>query len=57
MRVPMLAYAPAVIEPGTIVTQMVQNIDVARTLMDVAGIDQPADTPGMDGQFLFFSLS
>jgi N-acetylglucosamine-6-sulfatase len=50
MRVPMLAYAPSLIEAGTVVTQMVQNIDVASTLMEVAGVQQPENTPVMDGQ-------
>ena len=50
MRVPMLAWAPSLIEAGTVVTQMVQNIDVARTLMEAAGVAQPANTPVMDGQ-------
>ena len=41
IRVPMLAYAPGMIEPGTKVTQMVQNIDIAPTLLDVAGVQMP----------------
>ncbi|HCO95199.1 MAG TPA: acetylglucosamine-6-sulfatase [Phycisphaerales bacterium] len=48
IRVPMLAYAPGLIEPGTKVTQMVQNIDIAPTLLATAGI-QPPETAGMDG--------
>ncbi len=43
IRVPMLAYAPGVIQPGTRVTQMVQNIDVASTLLDVAGVQPPRE--------------
>ena len=37
MRVPMLARAPGLILPGTEIAQMVQNIDVAPTLLEVAG--------------------
>jgi N-acetylglucosamine-6-sulfatase len=49
IRVPMLAYAPGLIEPGTRVTQMVQNIDVAPTLLDAAGLRPPAAAQ-MDGR-------
>lgn len=41
IRIPMLAYAPGMIPPGTRVTPMVQNIDIAPTLLDVAGIEAP----------------
>jgi len=47
IRVPMLAYAPGMIAPGTRITPMVQNIDIAPTLLDAAGIHQP---PEMDGR-------
>jgi N-acetylglucosamine-6-sulfatase len=49
IRVPMLAYAPGIIKPGTKITQMVQNIDIAPTLLDAAGLQLPKD-PAMDGQ-------
>ncbi len=49
IRVPMLAYAPGIIEPRAKITQMVQNIDIAPTLLDFAGI--PATkTEEMDGR-------
>jgi len=51
IRVPMLAYAPGLIKPGTKVTQMVQNIDVAPTLLAAAGV-RPPDAMKMDGQSL-----
>ncbi|GHU99875.1 acetylglucosamine-6-sulfatase [Bacteroidia bacterium] len=38
VRVPMLAYCPQIIEPGTVVRQMVQNIDIAPTVMEACGI-------------------
>lgn len=49
IRVPMLARAPGLIAPGTQVTQMVQNIDIAPTLLDAAGI-RPPDSAQMDGR-------
>jgi N-acetylglucosamine-6-sulfatase len=49
IRVPMLAYAPGTIKPGTKVTQMVQNIDIAPTLLDVARV-RPPKAAKMDGQ-------
>lgn len=49
VRVPMLAYAPGLIAAGTRVTQMVQNIDIAPTLLDAAGIRTP-QSARMDGQ-------
>lgn len=49
IRVPMLAYAPGLIAPGTKVTKMVQNIDIAPTLLDLAGV-QPPDSAHMDGR-------
>jgi len=43
IRVPMLAYAPGLIEPGTAVEQMVQNIDVAPTILEAAGCPIPEE--------------
>jgi len=49
MRVPLLAWAPGAIKPGTRVAQMVQNIDLAATILEAAGVAVP---PGvkMDGR-------
>ena len=47
MRVPMLAYAPGVIRPGTVIEELIQNIDVGPTVLDVAGLPTPER---MDGQ-------
>ena len=47
MRVPMLMQCPALIKGGTVVTQMVANIDVAPTVMQAMGLKEPAH---MDGQ-------
>jgi len=49
IRVPMLAYAPGLIAPDTKITQMVQNIDVAPTILDAAGCPLP-EKPQMDGR-------
>jgi N-acetylglucosamine-6-sulfatase len=43
MRVPMLAWTPGMIKPGTIVKQMVMNIDIMPTMLELAGTRAPAD--------------
>ena len=50
IRVPLLLRAPGAVKPGTVVTQMVQNIDIAPTLLDAAGVSLPAGAPKMDGR-------
>jgi N-acetylglucosamine-6-sulfatase len=47
IRVPMLAYAPGWIAPGTRVESMVQNIDIAPTILQAAGVKEVP--PAMDG--------
>jgi N-acetylglucosamine-6-sulfatase len=49
IRVPMLAYAPGLIAPGTRITEMVQNIDVAPTVLEACGVSVPAAAQ-MDGR-------
>jgi N-acetylglucosamine-6-sulfatase len=46
IRVPMLAWAPGYIAPGSTVRQLVRNIDVAPTILALAGVDQPKDMDG-----------
>jgi arylsulfatase A-like enzyme len=45
-RVPMMAWAPGVISPGTKVTQLVQNIDIAPTVLELAGLAKPDQMDG-----------
>ena len=49
IRIPMLAYAPGLIEPGSSITQLIQNIDIAPTLLDLAGESFPSDVT-IDGR-------
>jgi arylsulfatase A-like enzyme len=56
IRVPMLAYAPGLIAPGTKVNAVVRNIDVAPTILEMAGVrwDRPMDgrsvMPALQGE-------
>lgn len=50
MRVPMIAYCPSRIRPGTVISRMVANIDIAGTLLEAAGLRAPAY---MDGKSFF----
>ena len=45
-KTPLLVKWPGVIEPKTTNTQMVQNLDFAQTLLDVAEVDAPKDMQG-----------
>jgi N-acetylglucosamine-6-sulfatase len=47
IRVPMLAYAPGLIKPGSVIKPMVRNIDIAQTVLDLADADS---TIKMDGR-------
>jgi N-acetylglucosamine-6-sulfatase len=46
MRVPLLARCPEIIKPGTKVEQLVQNIDIAPTILQAAGLQTPGDMDG-----------
>ena len=47
MRVPFLAWCPGMIKPGTVIEELIQNIDIAPTILDVAGLETP---DRMDGK-------
>ena len=49
LRVPLLMRWPGVIEPGTRVGQLVQNLDFAPTFLELCGAESPADTRPMEG--------
>lgn len=49
IRVPLLAYAPGLIAPGTKVNPMVQNIDLAPTILEACGVAAPP-AARMDGR-------
>jgi N-acetylglucosamine-6-sulfatase len=53
IRVPMLAWAPGLIAPGSRIDHLVRNIDVAPTLLDMAGVARPKD---MDGRSVLGTL-
>ena len=46
MRVPLLVWCPEIISPNTKVTSMIQNIDVAPTILQLAGIEKPEQMQG-----------
>lgn len=49
MRVPMIAWAPGHIEPGTVIEENVMNIDITPTFLDLAGGSMP-DGHTVDGR-------
>ncbi|HJZ38856.1 MAG TPA: sulfatase [Bacteroidales bacterium] len=46
VRVPMLVRCPAILKGGTTIEKMVQNVDVAPTILDYAGIKKPEQMVG-----------
>ena len=47
MRVPLLARCPAFIQPGIKIEQMVLNLDIAPTILEMAGVKKPAQMEGV----------
>jgi len=45
-RTPLLIRYPKEIEPGTVIDELVQNLDFAPTLLDYAGVEIPAEMQG-----------
>lgn len=54
MRVPMLAKCPSLIKAGSVTEALVQNIDIAPTLLEYAGVSTP---PSMQGKSFLNVLS
>lgn len=46
-RTPLIAKWPGVIEPGSVNTDLVQNIDLAETFLDIGGVSIPTDMQGL----------
>lgn len=46
VRVPLLARCPELFEGGQVLVKMVQNVDVAPTILSFAGLDKPAEMVG-----------
>jgi len=46
MRVPLLARCPALIKPGTKIKQMVLNVDIAPSILEIAGVKEPKQMQG-----------
>jgi arylsulfatase A-like enzyme len=54
IRVPMLAYAPGYIEPGSVTESLIRNIDIAPTIEKLAGLEIP---DRMDGRSFLPALT
>lgn len=46
VKVPFLVYAPWLFKGGKTITKMVQNIDIAPTILELAGLQKPEYMPG-----------
>lgn len=46
VKVPFLVYAPGIFKGGKTIERMVQNIDIAPTVLQLAGLQKPAYLPG-----------
>lgn len=46
MRVPLLAWCPSLIDPDTKIKEMIENIDIAPTILDLAGVPIPEKMQG-----------
>ena len=45
-KVPFLVYCPEILAGGKTVNKLVQNVDVAPTILDAAGLQPPSNMPG-----------
>jgi arylsulfatase A-like enzyme len=55
LRTPLVIRYPEGIEPGLICHELVQNLDIAPTILEMAGADVPAEMQGRSLQALFTS--
>ena len=46
MRVPMLVWAPGMVSPGSVLQEVIMNVDVAPSILDLAGVKVPSDMQG-----------
>lgn len=46
MKVPLLVWAPGMVKPNSVMPQMILNIDLAPTFLDLAGMAKPAQMQG-----------
>ena len=46
MRVPLLVWAPGMINPNSVVEQVVMNVDLAPTFLELAGVTKPTQMQG-----------
>jgi N-acetylglucosamine-6-sulfatase len=46
MRVPLLVWAPGMVKPRSVVEQVVMNVDLAPTFLELAGITKPSQMQG-----------
>ena len=47
VKVPFLVYAPGIFKGGLTIDKMVQNVDIAPTVLELAGLKKPEYMPGM----------
>ena len=46
MRVPLLVWAPGMVKPNSVMEQIIMNVDLAPTFLDIAGIAKPKQMQG-----------
>lgn len=46
MRVPMLVWSPGMVKPGSVVEQVIMNVDIAPSILQLAGVATPAHMQG-----------
>ena len=52
LRTPFIVRWPGVVEPGSVDGHLTQNIDVAQTFLEMAGVEAPEETERMQGRSL-----